>query len=172
MSGLPKEIYVVVAESAPGDCPIVFESENLDMDSAIAFKKRISGNYGRTEIYKAVKIKDNIIAGRVSDTTQADYETWWYNEGAAARQKPEEDQEEFINRITEIAWSNGAYKNNTMGLEEATQKVKEILVGIDQDQSEYEGNGWWETSTGVSFGKKKLNEIILLVGKIFKKDEK
>jgi len=116
MSGLPKEIYVVVAERDSHikkdrkGMPIAFESEALDIESAKAFQKRIGDRYGRTEIYKAVKIEDNIAAGRVSDATKADYETWWYNEGSAARQRPEEDQEEFIARITEIAWSNGSYK--------------------------------------------------------------
>jgi len=118
MSGLPKEIYVVVAESdyyvdtelEYKGKPIAFESEALDIESAKAFQKRIRGRYGRTEIYKAVKIEDNIAAGRISDATKADYETWWHNEGSAVRQRPEEDQEEFIARMTEIAWSNGAYK--------------------------------------------------------------
>lgn len=63
MSGLPKEIYVVVAES---DCyiregkgtPIAFESESLDIESAKAFQKRIGSRYGRTAIYRAVKIDE------------------------------------------------------------------------------------------------------------------
>jgi len=118
MSGLPKEIYVVVAESdMPTQetkhgrmIPIAFESSAFDLESVQEFEERLAGSYGRTEIYKAVKIEDNIAAGRISDTTKADYETWWYNEGSGARQRPEEDQEEFINRMTEIAWSNGAYK--------------------------------------------------------------
>lgn len=64
MSGLPKEIYVVVAESdyyikkERKGVPIAFESEALDMESAKAFQKRIGNRYGRTAIYRAVKIDE------------------------------------------------------------------------------------------------------------------
>lgn len=33
-----------------------------------------------------------------------------------------------------------------------------ILDGIDKDETEHK-SGWWETSTGVEFGKKKLVEV-------------
>jgi len=64
MSGLPKEIYVVVAESGYSikekkGTPIAFESEALDLESAEAFQQRIGSKYGRTAIYKAVKIDEN-----------------------------------------------------------------------------------------------------------------
>lgn len=37
-------------------------------------------------------------------------------------------------------------------------KIREILKGIDKEEFE-DNDGWWETSTGVEFGKKKLLEI-------------
>jgi hypothetical protein len=42
------------------------------------------------------------------------------------------------------------------------EQVKELLKGIDQDQSK-SAEGWWETSTGASFGKEKLEELINLI---------
>jgi len=65
MSGLPKEIYVVVSESDMyinkiedgRTVPIAFESNALDIDSAKAFQKRIGTKYGETAIYKAERIK-------------------------------------------------------------------------------------------------------------------
>jgi hypothetical protein len=45
---------------------------------------------------------------------------WWYTEGSGMRPLPNEDIEEFAKRITEIAWSNGAYKER-----EACAKVCE-----------------------------------------------
>ena len=39
-------------------------------------------------------------------------------------------------------------------LVEIQQEVDEILDGIDEDETIYK-NGWWETSTGADFGKKK-----------------
>jgi len=37
-------------------------------------------------------------------------------------------------------------------------ELNEILVGIDKDEIE-SPFGWWETSTGAEFGKKKLEEV-------------
>ena len=112
MAGLPKEIYIVVAEhDGVFEGPIAFESKNFDFESAKEFKARIESQHqGRMEIYKATKIDDPIRSVRVSDEIKYDFETWWYNEGSGARQQPEEDVEEFVARMTEIAWSNGAYK--------------------------------------------------------------
>lgn len=42
--------------------------------------------------------------------TSKDYVDWWWNEGSALRPQGNEDVEEFAHRITQIAWSNGAYK--------------------------------------------------------------
>jgi len=38
-------------------------------------------------------------------------------------------------------------------------KIREILKGIDKTESESE-DGWWETSEGAEFGRKKLEELI------------
>ena len=63
MSGLPKYIYIVVAEHSlsseeKSSCPIAFESEHLDLESAKKFQKRVGLKYGKTAIYKAHKIKE------------------------------------------------------------------------------------------------------------------
>ena len=46
--------------------------------------------------------------------------------------------------------------------EELVTRIKEILAGIDSTESE-SPNGWWETSTGAEFGRKKLDEVIQAV---------
>lgn len=45
----------------------------------------------------------------MSDTAQQAWRRWWDQEGSAERPLPNEDTEQFAERITEIAWSNGAY---------------------------------------------------------------
>lgn len=37
------------------------------------------------------------------------FEKWWYKEGSGLQKKENEDIEEFVKRISEIAWLNGAY---------------------------------------------------------------
>ena len=37
------------------------------------------------------------------------FKKWWDEEGSGMRPKKSEDLEEFMKRITEIAWSNGEY---------------------------------------------------------------
>lgn len=37
------------------------------------------------------------------------FEKWWYQEGSGLQKKENEDIEEFVKRISEIAWLNGAY---------------------------------------------------------------
>lgn len=58
MAGLPKEIYIVVAEGGHNQSPMAFESENLDFQSAKEFKEKRLKHYGRCAIYKAVKVED------------------------------------------------------------------------------------------------------------------
>ena len=41
-------------------------------------------------------------------------------------------------------------------------EIIKILKGIDKDEIDSD-DGWWETSTGVEFGAKKLQEILELV---------
>jgi len=43
--------------------------------------------------------------------------------------------------------------------QEIEDKVKEILHGIELDNSD-DDDGWWETSVGVKFGKEKLEELL------------
>ena len=38
------------------------------------------------------------------------YKAWWHNEGSGIIPLLNEDMEEFAHRITQIAWSNGAFK--------------------------------------------------------------
>ena len=53
-----------------------------------------------------------------------------------------------------------------MTREEAKKTVLKTTDGIDKDECEYD-NGWWETSDGAKFGKGKLDELLLLVDKIY-----
>ena len=45
----------------------------------------------------------------MSDTAQQAWKRWWDQEGSGMRPLSTEDTEQFAERITEIAWSNGAY---------------------------------------------------------------
>ena len=38
------------------------------------------------------------------------YKAWWHNEGSGILPLPNEDMEEFAHRMTQSAWSNGAFK--------------------------------------------------------------
>lgn len=51
-----------------------------------------------------------------------------------------------------------------------TEIIKEILFGIDLTQSENDF-GWWETSTGSSFGKERLEQVLLIVSDLEKELE-
>jgi hypothetical protein len=44
------------------------------------------------------------------DMIQHAWLQWWDYEGSAMRPHPSEDTEQFARRITNIAWSNGAFK--------------------------------------------------------------
>ena len=37
------------------------------------------------------------------------FQRWWFNEGSGIRPSNGEDQEERVRRVSQIAWSNGAY---------------------------------------------------------------
>lgn len=61
MAGLPKELFVVVAESnGIENTPIAFETECFDIESAIEFKRKIGSRYGRKAIYKATLISTDL----------------------------------------------------------------------------------------------------------------
>jgi hypothetical protein len=51
------------------------------------------------------------------------YKAWWHNEGSGIIPLPNEDMEEFAHRMTQIAWSNGAFKER-----EACAKVCDVLA--------------------------------------------
>ena len=54
------------------------------------------------------------------------YKAWWHNEGSGIIPLPNEDMEEFAHRITQIAWSNGAFKER-----DACADMIEDLENID-----------------------------------------
>jgi hypothetical protein len=54
---------------------------------------------------------------------------WWDSEGSAMRPLPNEDFEEFANRITKIAWSNAAYVER--------EKVEDLLKEYDMVNSAF-----------------------------------
>jgi hypothetical protein len=43
------------------------------------------------------------------DDLNESFDRWWRNEGSAMRPGPKEDPEEHVQRISRIAWLNGAY---------------------------------------------------------------
>jgi hypothetical protein len=55
--------------------------------------------------------RDLELETEMQDETARDaWRRWWNEEGSAERPLPNEDTEQFAKRITEIAWSNGAFK--------------------------------------------------------------
>ena len=54
------------------------------------------------------------------------YKAWWHNEGSGIIPLPNEDMEEFAHRITQNAWSNGAFKER-----DACADMIEDLENID-----------------------------------------
>lgn len=49
-----------------------------------------------------------------------------------------------------------------MTTDEALAALREIVRGIDRDETE-SADGWWETSTAAEFGRAKLAELESLV---------
>ena len=54
------------------------------------------------------------------------YKAWWHNEGSGIIPLPNEDMKEFAHRMTQIAWSNGAFKER-----DACADMIEDLENID-----------------------------------------
>ena len=50
------------------------------------------------------------------------YKAWWHNEGSGIIPLPNEDMEEFAHRMTQIAWSNGAFKER----EECAKRLEAV----------------------------------------------
>ena len=82
------------------------------------------------------------------DMIQHAWLQWWDYEGSAMRPHPSEDTEQFARRITNIAWSNGAFKR----LADVENLRAEIAAAIkDRDgllraleeiaNQDYRGNG-------------------------------
>jgi hypothetical protein len=46
--------------------------------------------------------------------------------------------------------------------DELIEGIRKILKGIDETETESQF-GWWETSAGAEFGKRKLDELIKLI---------
>ena len=47
-------------------------------------------------------------------------------------------------------------------MNELEARIRELLKGIDMEEL-YGDEGWWETSTGAKWGKKTLEDLILLI---------
>lgn len=52
-----------------------------------------------------------------------------------------------------------------MTKQELIEQVKEVLSGIDQEETEND-EGWWGTPDGAEFGESKLKEVITLIEKL------
>ena len=64
------------------------------------------------------------------------YKAWWHNEGSGIIPLPNEDMEEFAHRMTQIAWSNGAFKEREECVELCLQHSmiqldERVMRGID-----------------------------------------
>ena len=47
--------------------------------------------------------------GSTDEQIEKSFQLWWFNEGSGMRPSNGEDQEEHVRRVSQIAWSNGAY---------------------------------------------------------------
>ena len=47
--------------------------------------------------------------GLTDEEIEKSFQLWWFNEGSGMRPSNGEDQEEHVRRVSQIAWSNGAY---------------------------------------------------------------
>ena len=56
------------------------------------------------------------------------YKAWWHNEGSGILPLPNEDMEEFAHRMTEIAWSNGAFKEREACAKEADKRLHDYTM--------------------------------------------
>jgi len=52
--------------------------------------------------------------------------------------------------------------------DELKAKISSILFGISGEECD-DADGWWETSTGAEFGKKKLAEVLQAVDEMVKR---
>ena len=47
--------------------------------------------------------------GLTDEEIEKRFQRWWFDEGSGMRPSNGEDQEEHTRRVSQIAWSNGAY---------------------------------------------------------------
>ena len=57
------------------------------------------------------------------------YKAWWHNEGSGILPLPNEDMEEFAHRMTEIAWSNGAFKEREACANICERTKADVITG-------------------------------------------
>lgn len=65
-----------------------------------------------------------------------DFHTWWHNEGSGITLREDEDIEEFVKRVCEIAWGNGAYKRE----EEIDEALKKDIEKLQEDVEHWKLN--------------------------------
>ena len=63
------------------------------------------------------------------------YKAWWHNQGSGIIPLPNEDMEEFAHRMTQIAWSNGAFKER----EQILFAIKELRGRSQEPVAKNEG---------------------------------
>jgi hypothetical protein len=68
-------------------------------------------------------------------TQDEEYKTWWHNEGSGILPLPNEDMEEFAHRMTQIAWSNGAFKEREL----CAIECEKIALGFTKWPDSFEG---------------------------------
>ena len=84
------------------------------------------------------------------------YKAWWHNEGSGIIPLPNEDMKEFAHRMTQIAWSNGAFKER-----EACAKLCDLAMLQNQEAinelEDIDINITWNENSMRDFGKDELN---------------
>lgn len=66
------------------------------------------------------------------DPIEIAFDTWWEQEGSAMRPEQGEDLEEFAERVTRIAWMDGAFK--ACELEKECREQADALAEFERDQ--------------------------------------
>ena len=97
------------------------------------------------------------------------YKAWWHNEGSGIIPLPNEDMEEFAHRMTQIAWSNGAFKER-----EACAKLCDLAMLQNQEAinelEDIDINITWNENSMRDFGKDELNFARAIEAKLKEKN--
>ena len=90
------------------------------------------------------------------------FERWWNEEGSGMPPKPGEETEHFARRMTEIAWTNGAYaaRERVMHDEEIEEQAFREAMGLPRPPKPalrqwfmYDGSkSWREAFTPITEG--------------------